>query len=310
MTATAAATYCKDRRFVCCHSAVAVGLRISSKKRVCAGLVPGTLRNVAYRRGQSIGVIVSVEVCGLRRTIIEIRSTHGNVEGRGREGVYLKPCGCRIGCRSVLVLASGRAWIARGHRHGDAFGRRLLPQNLPKPSVVSAFMWFAVAEAQTQDGVGVVVYDIDDCKEEAGSNVCIRCNDQMNLSTFGDRPRPFNIEERFGLRASRDDSRIGAINDNDGGICSPSCGQPKERAEVGNVLLIDIGVADDRDALARSVSSGCPQRSNIVDSRKIGRPDCEKPSRRCELWVNRLNFGVSCRSRVLASNAMRRPCSK
>ena len=86
------------------------------------------------------------------------------------------------------VLASGRAWIARGHRHGDAFGRRLLPQNLPKPSVVCAFMRFAVAEAQTQDGVGVVVYDIDDCEEEAGSNVCIRCNDQMNLSAFGDSP--------------------------------------------------------------------------------------------------------------------------
>src|SRR6267154_1346400 len=209
MTATAAATHCKDRRFVCCHSAVAVGLRISSKKRVCAGLVPGTLWNVALRRRQGIGVIGSVEVCGLRRTIIEIRSTYGHVEGRGREGVYLKPCGCRIGCRSVLALASGRAWIARGHRHGDALRRRLLPQNLPKPSVVSAFMWFAAAEAQTQGGVGVVVYDVDDCKEEAGSN-----------------------------------------------------------------------------ALARPVSSGCPQRSNIVDGRKIGRPGCEKPSRRCELRVD------------------------
>src|SRR5438046_10731405 len=113
MTATAAATHCKD--FVCCHSAVAVGLRISSKKRGCEGLVPGTLRNVAYRRGQRIGVIVSVEVCGLRLTIIEIRSTHGYVEARAREGVYLNPCVRLIGCGVALVLASARRCLTRSN---------------------------------------------------------------------------------------------------------------------------------------------------------------------------------------------------
>src|SRR5256885_4932164 len=96
MTATAAATHCKDRRFVCSHRAVAVGLRISSKKRVCAGLVPGTLRNVALRRRQGIGVIGSVEECGLRRTIIEIRST------RSEEHTSELQSPCNLVCRLLL----------------------------------------------------------------------------------------------------------------------------------------------------------------------------------------------------------------
>src|ERR1700730_7032868 len=219
VTTTAASAHCNDRGLVCCQSAVAVGLRISSKKRVRAGLVPGTLWNVALRRRFRIGVIGCVEVCGLGARIVEICSAHGHVEGGGREAAYLKSRGCRVGCRRVLAFAPGRANIARGHGHRDALGRRLLPQKLPEPSVVWSFIWFAVAKAQAQDWIRVVVYDMKYREDEAGSNVRVRGDDEMNLRSFRDSPRPLDVEERFGFRASVHasvkDTRIGSINYDD-----------------------------------------------------------------------------------------------
>jgi len=145
---------------------------------------------------------------------------------------------------------------------------------------------------------------VDDRQEQTWEVIGVRRDHQVHRRALGDPARILDVQQRFDFPTIHGFSGIRSIDHHLRIVGRKS----KERPEVPHVLHVDVGNADHRDTLARTVDRGrCRvQRRDVIDGREIRWPDIEVPVRRIQFRCDSRFRGGPKRSQSSRHHPVRR----
>ncbi len=115
------------------------GRRDAPASNACAGIVPGRLGYIRFRRGLRAAGVRRIPIGrrGAQRCQIKIRAARRHVKRCRRDSIDRQTVNRRVRRCKIGIVAAGRPAVAARNNHGDSLRRSLLPKQAEEEMVPS-----------------------------------------------------------------------------------------------------------------------------------------------------------------------------